>query len=438
MSPFKHRRARLALSAMAVFAALQLAFFASNTIAAMLPREALALAAESAASPLIASAYDYGQRVGPGAVAFDNNRFILEVACQKDMGNPVATWVAADIIDADKAAGDVELQYFRYWHGWQLLGDICLLAGGIGAMQIPVALLSACSAALLFLALSRRLGRRDAAVFCAVLLLSSNIALNFAGDLLLCLSFSTMLLMLAAGMLAHGSSKIGDAGLALVALAGGCIYQFLDFLTIPATAAALWAFAGIVAGKGRGAKPALKLGCALLAAFAAGYAATWACKWTIAAAVLGPEYVIGNVVGEMGVWSHGSASLPQADWPGALQAFYNASPRAFAVCATAGYALASNFVALAAFIAIAAWAAAFAVSAANRRFPKGHAALREFALIAAPALVVLAYFLAMPTHAIVHIPVFGCKNWALPFALCLLAMSRAWTMRKPAAAEDGA
>ena len=34
-----------------------------------------------------------------------------------------------------------------------------------------------------------------------------------------------------------------------------------------------------------------------------------------------------------------------------------------------------------------------------------------------PLVVVLGYFVVMHDHAIVHIPVFGCKNWAIIFAM---------------------
>lgn len=37
--------------------------------------------------------------------------------------------------------------------------------------------------------------------------------------------------------------------------------------------------------------------------------------------------------------------------------------------------------------------------------------------MALPLVVVLGYFVVMHDHAIVHIPVFGCKNWAIVFAM---------------------
>ena len=38
-------------------------------------------------------------------------------------------------------------------------------------------------------------------------------------------------------------------------------------------------------------------------------------------------------------------------------------------------------------------------------------------VVGRPLIVVLGYFVVMHDHAIVHIPVFGCKNWAIVFAI---------------------
>ena len=40
---------------------------------------------------------------------------------------------------------------------------------------------------------------------------------------------------------------------------------------------------------------------------------------------------------------------------------------------------------------------------------------------AIPLVVVLGYFVVMHDHAIVHIPVFGCKNWAIVFAILFVS-----------------
>ena len=43
--------------------------------------------------------------------------------------------------------------------------------------------------------------------------------------------------------------------------------------------------------------------------------------------------------------------------------------------------------------------------------------LTQSLLMVLPLVVVLGYFVVMHDHAIVHIPVFGCKNWAIIFAM---------------------
>ena len=42
-------------------------------------------------------------------------------------------------------------------------------------------------------------------------------------------------------------------------------------------------------------------------------------------------------------------------------------------------------------------------------------------LMVLPLVVVLGYFVVMHDHAIVHIPVFGCKNWAIVFAILFVS-----------------
>ena len=407
-------------AAAALFAALVVAFAASNTLANMIPRDVVALHAEqSASSALVANRYEYGHRLLGGTVSYDNNRFILEVALQKDMGDPFSTMAVADIVDADKSGSAVDLQYFRYWHGWQLLTNACLALGTIDLVQIPAFLLTLAGTAAFFSALRRALGAGRAAAFCAALLLSTNLALNFMGDLLLSISFFTFLLLLSAGMLLRQRERLAARGFLVWTFGTGCVYSFLDFLTVPSLAAGLVSACALMLEGGNGRARLASAGMALLA-FGAGYAAAWAAKWAVAAIVLSPEYVASNVLGEMGVWSSESDALPRPDWPQALQSFYSRSPRLFAICATAGYSLVADPFAIAAALA----SITIAARGALRMRKAGAPARREIAealLLLAPCLVVLAYFLAMPTHAVVHIPVFGYKNWALVYAICLLA-----------------
>lgn len=154
--------------------------------------------------------------------------------------------------------------------------------------------------------------------------------------------------------------------------------------------------------------------------FGLSFALTWAMKWAVAASVLGWNEVFSNVLGEMSLWSaHGASSLlPQADWPQILKEFYCMSPQLFAICSTAGYAMISNVVCLVSFAAVLViWIAVLVCSIrGGAQGGRRRKVLIQSLLMALPLVVVLGYFVVMHDHAIVHIPVFGCKNWAIVYA----------------------
>ena len=95
------------------------------------------------------------------------------------------------------------------------------------------------------------------------------------------------------------------------------------------------------------------------------------------------------------------------------------SPQLFAICSTAGYAMISNVVCLVSFAAVLAiWIAVLAYSIrGGAQGGRRRKVLIQPLLMALPLVVVLGYFVVMHDHAIVHIPVFGCKNWAIVFAM---------------------
>lgn len=95
------------------------------------------------------------------------------------------------------------------------------------------------------------------------------------------------------------------------------------------------------------------------------------------------------------------------------------SPQLFAICSTAGYAMISNVVCLVSFAAVLAiWIAVLVHSIrGGAQGGRRRKVLVQSLLMALPLVVVLGYFVVMHDHAIVHIPVFGCKNWASVFAV---------------------
>ena len=95
------------------------------------------------------------------------------------------------------------------------------------------------------------------------------------------------------------------------------------------------------------------------------------------------------------------------------------NPQLFAICSTAGYAMLSNVVCLVSFAAVlVTWIAVLACSIrGGAQEGRRRKVLIQLLLIALPLVVILGYFVVMHDHAIVHIPVFGCKNWAIVFAV---------------------
>lgn len=187
----------LPVKVMLLFLVLQAAFVLSNTAANCLPRPVIESHVQgSESSALLSDMYVYDHRVAAGPVCFDNNRFIIEVAQQKDQGSPFKTMAVAEIDDVTKADGITHQQYYRYWHGWQLLTNLCLFIGGIDVVVAPAAVLAIAGSACAYVALRKRFSKPLTLGFLAILLFSTNLVFNSIGDLLLCISFFVALIMM--------------------------------------------------------------------------------------------------------------------------------------------------------------------------------------------------------------------------------------------------
>ena len=265
--------------------------------------------------------------------------------------------------------------------------------------------------------------------FLVILLFSTNLFFNFIGDLLLCISFFVALIMMSCMSLRMDSApnaRVLTSRLVLWSIATGAVFSFLDFLTIPAAVVALHCFFAFIAlPEGERPKRCVVTMLQALFGFGLSFVFTWAMKWVVAAFVLGWDEVFSNVLGEMGLWSaHGASSLlPQADWPQILKDFYCMSPQLLAICSTAGYAMISNVVCLVSFAAVLViWIAVLVCSIRSGvQGGRRRKVLIQSLLMALPLVVVLGYFVVMHDHAIVHIPVFGCKNWAIVFAMLFVS-----------------
>lgn len=96
----------LPVKVMLLFLVLQAAFVLSNTAANCLPRPVIESHVQgSESSALLSDMYVYDHRVAAGPVCFDNNRFIIEVAQQKDQGSPFKTMTVAEMMTLRKPVG---------------------------------------------------------------------------------------------------------------------------------------------------------------------------------------------------------------------------------------------------------------------------------------------------------------------------------------------
>lgn len=265
--------------------------------------------------------------------------------------------------------------------------------------------------------------------FLVILLFSTNLFFNVIGDLLLCISFFVALILMSCMSLRLSSASSAQSfasRLALWSIATGAVFSFLDYLTIPAAVVALHCFFAFIAlPEDERPKRCVITMLRALFGFGLSFVLTWAMKWVVAAFVLGWNEVFSNVLGEMSLWSaHGSSLLlPQADWPQILKDFYCMSPQLFAICSTAGYAMLSNVVCLISFVAVLAiWVGVLVCSIrGGAQDGRRRKVLIQSLLMTLPLVVVLGYFVVMHDHAIVHIPVFGCKNWAIIFAMLFVS-----------------
>lgn len=381
--------------------------------------------AASAESPLLTRVYSYDHRVLGTPIAYDNNRFIIEIARQGWAGTPLGTAIAAKIADVERDGAVTEFSYFRYWHGWQVLTTACLALGSIAVIQVAVGALTLAAAGLLLALLKRYIGTACAVAFVVVLGLSTNLGFCCVGDLTLGISFWTAALFcdallylgLRARALGWRDARLTEL-LVLIVIAAGGVYCFLDFLTVPAAVLALTVFCALIASGASRDVPARLLLVRFVAftlVFMLGFVLTWALKWVLAAAVMGFDKVAESVSVEMALWiDHGGGNgLPQPDWPAALQSFYRFSPRLFALVVPLGYITLNGPVMAASFAVGIVLFVLVVVRAVRRRF------LTPVLVLMLPACFVPLYTLIMSTHAIVHIPVFSSRGWAVSFAIAI-------------------
>ena len=391
---------------------LQVVFAGIVTLASALPREPIeAHLAASESDALLNGYFDYSKNFMGSHECHDNNRYIVDIALQDDQGNAFSTAMTASITDVDWTGLPKHYQYFRYWHGWQLLTNLCLEIGGIQVVAVVVFMLEAAAAVWLFLEMRRRIGNWPAAIFVFVLSASTGLIWGFASDLLLGISFATIMASCASALFA-GRHFEGMFPIAVVALIGGAVFNFLDFYTVPALAIAAVTYCCGITKLDDGTKGFLKTAAVCAGAFLLGFAFTWISKWAFAGFVLGFREVFADVIGEAGLWTAGGVTAFEGH---RMWALIQIAPRLYPIFAS---------LAVAAMCPAGITAAILCVVLLVRCGVKGgRKALGHVLLLSLPLLFVPLFCMLANVHAIEHTSIFTFRLWAATFAiLCCSAM----------------
>ncbi|SDQ10679.1 hypothetical protein [Quadrisphaera sp. DSM 44207] len=286
------------------------------------------------------------------------------------------------------AAGEAlhaEASYFRYWSGYSVLTRPVLALLGVTGLRTVVAGLLVVAVLWAHTALSRRLGRAPALALVLPLAVGSNaVALPSTA-----FTHGIALAAVAAGV--AGTAVLASRGWASGAAGAGlaaAVFNDVDLLTVPATS---WAMCAAVAGAvvhARGARLPAVLGAvaAAGAAWPVAYGVTWVSRWVVAALVQGPG-VFARVAevgrfrldGQFGTLVEDAAGAPTR---ANLRTWLDTVP-------TAGLV-----------IAVALGVAVTALVVAVRRH--GWRGLALAAALAAPALVVPAWYEVMSNHSQIH------------------------------------
>ena len=287
--------------------------------------------------------------------------------------------------------------YFRYWNGYSVLTRPVLATLGVPGLRLVSGLLLVLAGLALWTAARRRLGGPAALALVVPVAGATNAVTTPA----LAFTHALSLAAVAAGVALTAVTTShrhleGWRGAAVGAGAAGALFAYVDLLTTPVMSWALCtAVAGAVAwraavGTHPSAAPAATraLVRALLAAGVAwpvAFGGTWVCRWVVAAAVQGPG-VLAAVADKSAERLDGASASVDASFgaPTSTNVTYW-----WSTTATAGPLL-----------AVAAVAVVVALVLAVRRGGARRCAVAG--LLAAPALLVPAWYEVLSNHSQVH------------------------------------
>lgn len=404
----------------AILIGLQVVFFICNICAAALPKDTIEQHIDSSDNSVLTQYFYYGDATFGSNVSYDNNRFIEAFAKQDEFDGDVIKESVVNKVEYTLPDSVHTIEYFRYWHGWQLPVFLCLMIGNLDFLAVILGLYALATVCFFIWNLRYYSGWIPALGFALICFFSTNILGNFVGDLLLCLSITTLTLFCGLSLY-FGRKHEGDIYRQdIICLIDASVFCYLDFLTVPSYAIALYVFCAMIASGALngGFKQAFKLFVRFTIIFLIGFCATWISKWLVASVYLGFGAVLSNIFGEIGIWTADAPSqegeLPLAD----------RFPRLFAIKQSFVYVSKApledrqfqfNIAGIAAVVITMLILLAVIIEGIRSRRLKSISVRNSLALLL-PLLFIPIATMVMYHHVLWHIGIFGYKPWAFVLA----------------------
>lgn len=196
----------------------------------------------------------------------------------------------------------------------------------------------------------------------------------------------------------------------------GMITNFVSFLLNPPLAPALIAFLVIAHGTGRTHREAIGsvlYAVGMIVLWYGGYAAEWLAKWALAAVALGPDAVIGDILGRIDLYESDKANIGVG--------FFEATARNLA---PGGVFLATII------LSVLAAAGLVTYAAIARRIDKQRVV--DFLLMLVPLASIVVWVELNASHSMIHVG-FVSRSMLLFSVIPLLAAILTWRRRMPRA-----
>jgi hypothetical protein len=311
--------------------------------------------------------------------------------------------------------------YLRYWHGYQAVLRPLLRHWDVGTVRRVNYALAGAAAVAFAAALFASLPWTAAAALLALLIALTDalvvplVTAHVAGMVVTLLTCTAALLAL------RRPPDENRGRLLWIALVSGAVFNFVDFLVNPPFAPTLLAFLALATwtwhgnGPGRGGRGQLREATLVVATWFAAYAATWAAKWAVAAAILGPSEVLGDVL-------YAAQRRTTGDVAGAPVQLGAAAVENFAMI---------GWTPVAAVAIVTAAALALLLARYGAAGPR----LARFGVLCAPALIPLLWLETLRSHSVEH-ALFTYRSAALSLVLPLVAVTLLWSKARRERSRD--